>query len=138
MFLWSYCFYSNVRVWNFPPCLIVVAASGICVGAAGMAFKCHLKAKSGHPWLTKCRKGDLVGKCHLKAKSGHPWLAKSGQPWLAGRCREDLVVKCQLKPKSGHPWPSERRKGALVVKCHLKARSGPPNVVKATWSSGVI
>ena len=31
--------HTNVRVWNFPPCPIVVAASGICVGAAGVALK---------------------------------------------------------------------------------------------------
>ena len=47
--------HTNVRVWNFPPCPIVVAASGICVGAAGVALKCHLMAKSGHHLLTQRR-----------------------------------------------------------------------------------
>ena len=68
-------FFPNVRVRNFPPCPIAVAASGICVDAAGVALKCHLKAKSGHHLLTKCRKSDLVVKCHLKAKCAHPWLS---------------------------------------------------------------
>ena len=115
----------------FTPCPIVFAASGICVGAAGVALKCHLKGESGHHLLTKCRKGDLVVKCHLKAKRAHPWLAErrkgdlvvrghlaatSCHPWPAKRCREDLVVKCQLKPKNGHPWPAKRCREDLVVK----------------------
>ena len=33
----------------------MVAASGICVGAAGVALKCHLMAKSGHHLLTQRR-----------------------------------------------------------------------------------
>ena len=109
--------HTNFRVWNFPPCPIVVAASGICVGAAGVALKCHLKGKSAHHLLTKCRKGDLVVKCHLKAKCAHPWHAE--------RRKGDLVDRCHPSAKSGHPWLAERRKGDLVVKCRVVSERRP-------------
>ena len=95
----------------------MVAASGICVGAAGVAFKCHLKAKCVHPWLTKCRKrkGDLVVRCHPNPNKRN-----------IVRREGDLVVECDLKGTSGHPWLAERRKGDLGVKCQLKAKSCHP------------
>ena len=102
------------------------------MGAAGVALKCHLKGKSAHHLLTKCRKGDLVVKCHLKAKCAHPWHAE--------RRKGDLVDRCHPSAKSGHPWHAERRKGDLVDRCHPSAMSGKcgfRNVVKAICSLGV-
>ena len=88
----------------------MVAASGICVGAAGVALKCHLKGKSAHHLLTKCRKGDLVVKCHLRAKCAHPWHAE--------RRKGDLVDRCHPSAKSGHPWlvePGPEEVGAALL-----------------------
>ena len=126
MFLWSYFFYPIFRVWNFPPCPIAVAASGICVGAAVVALKCHLKAKSGHHLRTKCRKGDLVVKCHLKAKCAHPWLSV--------RRKGDLVVKCQLMAKSGPPNFVKATWSLGVTRPERAAILGFRNVVKKIWS----
>ena len=52
-------------------------------------MKCHLKAKSGDPWLAESCIEDLDVKCHLKATSGKRKFV--------------LIVKCDLKAKSGNP-----------------------------------
>ena len=118
--------HTNVRVGNCPPCPLVVAASGILVGAAGVALMCHLKAKSGHHLLTKCRKDELVVKFHLKAKCAHPWLSV--------RRKGDLVVKCHLKAKSGPPSFVKATWSLGVTRPERAAILGLRNVVKKIWS----
>ena len=60
-----------------------------------LIVKCHLKAKSGHPWLAEGRKGDLVVKCQLMAKSGPPNFVKA--TWSLGVTRPERAAILGLR-----------------------------------------